>query len=61
MDVLECFSIWLTYRDNGVVRQDTIVIPKMEWVIGIQRTEGTNYSVVKCIFNNYLFYDLDVV
>ena len=50
-----------TYRANGVFGQDTIVIPKIDRVIGMQCTEGTNYSGVKDIFNKFLFNDIDVV
>lgn len=50
-----------TYRANGVFGQDTIVIPKIDMVIGMQCAEGTNVNDIKLLFDKYLFCDLDIV
>lgn len=50
-----------TYRATGVFGQETIVIPKINLVIGIQCAEGTNFNDVKLLFNEYIFRELDII
>lgn len=50
-----------SFRSYGVFGQDTIVIPKINRIIGIQCAEETKYDVVKDILNKCLFEDLEMI